>query len=70
MSGRNQGKMIAVRGKEAFVGIDARKESWRAEVLTEGFSFRSVPACLYPVSFFAFHLVDDLFLPIGKKEMR
>ena len=36
MRERNQGKEIAVRGKEAFVGIDVHKESWQVTVRTEG----------------------------------
>jgi len=36
MRGRDQGKRIAVRGKEVFVGIDVHKESWQVTVRTEG----------------------------------
>ncbi len=36
MKGRNQGKQIAVREKEVFVGIDVHKESWQVTVRTEG----------------------------------
>jgi len=36
MRGRSQGKGIAVRGKEVFVGIDVHKESWQVTVRAEG----------------------------------
>jgi transposase len=36
MRGKNQGKEIAVKGKEVFVGIDVHKESWQVTVRTEG----------------------------------
>jgi len=36
MRGRNQGKRIAVREKEVFVGMDVHKESWKVTVRGEG----------------------------------
>jgi len=36
MRGKHQGREIAVRGKEVFVGIDVHKESWQVTVRTEG----------------------------------
>ena len=39
MRERNQGKRIAVRGKEVFVGIDVHKESWQVTVRAEGEEF-------------------------------
>jgi transposase len=36
MKGRNQGRRIALRGQEVFVGIDVHKESWQVTVRMEG----------------------------------
>jgi len=36
MRERNEGKRIAVRGKDVFVGIDVHKESWQVTVRAEG----------------------------------
>ena len=36
MRERNEGKTIAVRGKDVFVGIDVHKESWQVTVRMEG----------------------------------
>jgi transposase len=36
MRGRNQGRKIAVRGKEVFVGIDVHKESWQVTAQVGG----------------------------------
>ena len=35
MGEKNQGKKMAVRGKEVFVGIDVHKESWQVTVQGE-----------------------------------
>jgi transposase len=36
MGEKNQGKKMAVRGKEVFVGIDVHKERWQVTVQVEG----------------------------------